>query len=304
MSNISIVSQSKVTERYAYGDSFGTIGRMIIDGKAIAYSIKDQIKKKTAELEKRLALGIIVVHETPAIRQFVRLKEEFGASVKIGVEVIRVQALDERSDKVLEILLHATRKYDGVILQLPLPPTVSLENILRIYPLTHDVDVIGHTAYQQYKEGNLPLLPPVVGAFDEILKRNGVRLLGKNVVIVGEGRLVGGPAVYWVNKQGGEVTVVNEETVNPREILQSADVVILGAGKPGLLQPDMVKDGVIILDAGTGEEAGVVKGDADPLCADKASLFTPTPGGIGPITVAKVFENLVILHDLKRGKGR
>ncbi len=95
------------------------------------------------------------------------------------------------------------------------------------------------------------------------------------------------------------MTTLNSSTGDLAEHTREADVLVLGAGSPGLITPDMVKDGVIILDAGTGESEGVLKGDADPACAAKARIFTPTPGGLGPVTVAKVFENLLTLVNLK-----
>jgi methylenetetrahydrofolate dehydrogenase (NADP+)/methenyltetrahydrofolate cyclohydrolase len=132
-----------------------------------------------------------------------------------------------------------------------------------------------------------------------VLHRHGYALAGRNVLVIGEGHLVGEPAAIWAAQLGANVTTVNASTVDMRDKLLTADVIISGAGVPGLVTPDMVKDGVILLDAGTSESEGVLKGDIDPLCADKAALYTPTPGGIGPITVAKVFENLVILAELK-----
>jgi methylenetetrahydrofolate dehydrogenase (NADP+) / methenyltetrahydrofolate cyclohydrolase len=277
---------------------------MIIDGRQIARDLKNKIKSATDNVDMHLSLGIIVTEETPAIRQFVTLKQNFGKSVRINVEVLTLKIYERDTQHLLELLLHATKTFDGIVLQLPISLHLSLENVLKIYPLTHDVDVLGYTAYQQFKEGNLPFLPPVVGAFEEILKRNNVKLAGKNVLVVGEGRLVGAPAVIWAKRFGATVTVATKETSDLVSLTQNADILMLGAGVPGLIQPHMVKEGVIILDAGTGEEGGVVKGDADPACAEKASLFTPTPGGIGPITVAKVFENLLILHDIVHPKSK
>lgn len=277
---------------------------MIIDGKLIAHDLKGKIKTVTDDVDLHLSLGIIVTEETPAIRQFVTLKQNFGKSVKVNVEVLSLKVYERDNQHLMELLLHSTKTFDGIVLQLPISLNLSLENVLKVYPLTHDVDVLGYTAYQQFKEGNLPFLPPVVGAFEEILKRNSIKLAGKKVLVVGEGRLVGAPAAIWAKRYGATVTVATKETSNLASLTQNADILILGAGAPGLIQPDMVKEGVIILDAGTGEEGGVVKGDADPACAEKASLFTPTPGGIGPITVAKVFENLLILHDIRHPKNK
>lgn len=278
---------------------------MLVDGTSIAASLKREISARIVARKAPLRLGVLVVHETPEIRTFVKLKERFGAEVGVTVKVLRLDTLKQTTEAVLSTLLHATHEHDGLIVQLPLPASCDLDAVVQLFPLTHDVDVIGSTAYQQFKEGALPFLPPVVGAFAEILKREGVSLTGSKVVVVGEGRLVGAPAALWAARHGAQVMVATRETPDLAALTRAADVVILGAGSPGLLTPDMVQEGVVILDAGTSESEGMLRGDADPACADRARLFTPTPGGIGPITVAKVFENLVALVALKerRVKG-
>lgn len=272
---------------------------MIIDGVAIARDLRNGLKIRVQKSDHHLKLGVLVVHETPEMRQFVELKRRFGAEIGVEVEVILLSAFEQKSEDLLRHVLHATRDFDGLVLQLPLPPQFHLDSVLSLFPLSHDVDVIGNTAFQQHKEGMLPFLPPVVSAIAEILHRQNITLAGRKVLVVGEGRLVGAPVRHWAQRVGGLVTVVSTLTGNISALAPGADVIILGAGSPGLLTPDMVKEGVIILDAGTSESEGVVKGDADPACAEKAIIFTPTPGGIGPVTVAKLFENLLTLVDLK-----
>ncbi|HCC05029.1 TPA: hypothetical protein DEP58_01835 [Patescibacteria group bacterium] len=271
---------------------------MIIDGKLIAHDIKTRLKDITSEQDPHLSLGIVVTHETPAIRQFAALKQSFGKSIGVVTEILKLGPFEQKNEHLLQLIMHSTRKFDGIVLQLPIAPTFMLDNILSIFPLTHDVDVLGNTAYQQFKEGNLPFLPPVVGAFAEILSRSKIKLVGKKVLVIGEGRLVGGPSAVWARRLGAIVTVANKETVNLETLTQQAEVIMLGAGSPGLLKPDMIQEGVIILDAGSGEVAGVVQGDADQACAEKSALFTPTPGGVGPVTVAKLFENIVALREI------
>jgi methylenetetrahydrofolate dehydrogenase (NADP+)/methenyltetrahydrofolate cyclohydrolase len=277
---------------------------MIIDGKLIAHELKTKLKERTYEIDPHLSLGIIVTEETPATKQFVTIKQAFGKNINVDTEVLKLGQLEQDNENLLELILHASRKYDGVILQLPIPPHFELSSVLNIYPFTQDVDVIGNAAYQQFKEGSLPFLPPVVGAFAEILHKSEVRLTGKNVLVVGEGRLVGAPSAVWAKRLGAYVTVATKETENLSELTKKSDVIILGAGVPNLLTPEMIKQDVIILDAGSGNVDGKVFGDASPECADKASVFTPTPGGVGPITVAKLFENLVALDDLKKSKHK
>lgn len=279
--------------------SFATLTLMIVDGTLIARELKRTLKERIQMHDHHFSLGVIVAHETREIRRFVELKQRFGRAIGVAVEVIHLGVMEQKTETLLHLLLHTTRDHDGLILQLPLPQTINFNSVLKLYPLSHDVDVLGDTAFQQFKEDKLPFLPPVVAAMEEILRRQGVRLAGRHVLVVGEGRLVGAPAAVWAQREDGIVQTANSTTENFADLARNADVIILGAGVPGLLTADMVKKGAIVLDAGTSDEGGVLKGDADPAVAEKATVFTSTPGGIGPVTVAKVFENLLTLYQLK-----
>ncbi|MBI4692044.1 MAG: hypothetical protein HY773_01195 [Candidatus Terrybacteria bacterium] len=133
-------------------------------------------------------------------------------------------------------------------------------------------------------------MPPLVGVIKIIFEKYNIKPAGKNIVVIGRGILVGKPIANWLINEGATVSVLNSKTSNPSGYTLMADVIISGAGKPGLIKLEMVKDGVIIIDAGS------LAGDVDPAVAEKASLFTPVPGGVGPITVAMVFKNLVELN--------
>lgn len=272
---------------------------MIIDGKIITEDIRRRLMTKTKQRGAQLSLGVISLEPTPETRKFLRIKERFASSISVEMTHIELPKATTGTEQVLHEVLHAAKKYDGLVLQLPLPGRIDLDQVLSLFPLPLDVDVLGVMAYRQFKEGMLPFLPPVIGAFAEVLNLHDVVLAGKQVVIVGEGRLVGAPAAVWARRLGAFVTVVTHKSEDVDVLMRTADVIILGAGSPRMLTPSMVKDGVVILDAGTSEVGGVLYGDADPAVADKASLFTPTPGGIGPITVAKLFENLIMLDALK-----
>ncbi len=275
---------------------------MLIDGKQIAYDLRGQLTARVKAIPNKPKLGIIVVQETPQIRTFVTLKQRFGADIGVQVDVVRMPNMKEGNEELLRLILRTTRDYDALIVQLPLPSTYDLEQVMQLYPLSHDVDVIGTMAYTQFEEDILPFKPPVVAAFAEILKRHRLSLAGKKVLVVGKGKLVGAPSVIWATRLGAYVQVADSSTPNLLDFSREADVIILGAGSPHMLTPDMVREGVVVFDAGTSEQGGILVGDADPAVADKAALFTPTPGGIGPITVAKVFENLLTLYELKNPK--
>lgn len=277
---------------------------MIIDGKQIQYELKNMLSEQVRAHGKRITLAVIITHETLAIRKFVELKQRFGHDIGVAVEPIVLGTMDMKTEKLLQLLLHTTRTADGIVLQLPLYPKLELAPILKLFPLSHDVDVLGETGFQQFKERTLPFKPPVVAAFEEVLARTHVMLSGKKVLVVGEGHLVGEPAAIWAEHLGARVTTVNAATPDIGVHSADADVIISGAGSPGLIQPNMIKDGVVLLDAGTSEVEGVLAGDIDPACAEKALIYTPTPGGIGPITIAKLFENLMTLVRLKAHQAR
>lgn len=282
---------------------FVTLGDMVIDGISITEDLKHRLQHQTKARAERLRVGVIVVERTPQADQFLAAKQRFAKSINVDLDVLTLPTLSQTTEYLLQLILRAPMQYNGLILQLPVPERYDLDQILRLFPLPLDIDVLGITAYEQFQEGTLPFMPPVVAACAEILHRNQYVLAGRTVVIVGEGRLVGAPAAVWARRMGALVSVANRRTEDLASLTRTADIIILGAGVPGLLTPDMVQQGVVVLDAGTSESAGVVKGDADPAVAEKAALFTPTPGGIGPITVAKVFENLLALDHLKHARN-
>lgn len=234
---------------------------MIIDGKKIAQQI-------VAELGESLVgrtLGVVMNTGDAATESFVKIKEK--TAERLGVVLQRFDAT-----QILEALL-----CDGVVVQLPIE---NADALLAQVPPEKDVD-------------HFPMAP-VAATVLEILKRSDVSLSGKRAVVVGEGRLVGKPTAAMLKERGAEVHIVSLEQ-GSLDMLKDADIVVSGAGSPGLIKPEMLKQGVVLIDAGTSESAGKLVGDCGPRCADVASVFTPVPGGVGPIAVAMLFKNLAIL---------
>jgi len=259
---------------------------MIVDGKALAGDIKKDLKNKLAG--RSLRLDVILVGDNLASLKYVERKKKFGE--EIGVEVIVHDLMGDMAQADLEeeiIKLVNEERVNGIIVQLPLPVQIDAQKILNLIPAEKDVDAFGSEA---------KVLPPTVGAIKEILERNNVELENKKIVVVGQGQLVGRPVAVWLTQEGREVELVDINTKNPDAILRGADVIISGVGKPGLITPDKIKEGVVLIDAGTAESGGQLVGDADPACASKCLLFTPVPGGVGPLTVAMLFKNLLELN--------
>jgi len=205
-----------------------------------------------------------------------------------------------RIGRVFKVLGGSKKKYarigDLVVLSIQSAEPrkqVKKKDVLHAVSAEKDVDVISHEGMVVFESGESNILPPVVGAIDEILTLNNISVAGKKVVVLGNGRLVGLPAAMWFERNNADVSVLTRESTDSLLQIKNADILVLGAGSPHFVKPDMIQKGVVILDAGTSEEAGRLAGDADPACAEKASVFTPVPGGIGPLTVAVLFRNVL-----------
>jgi methylenetetrahydrofolate dehydrogenase (NADP+)/methenyltetrahydrofolate cyclohydrolase len=267
---------------------------MIVDGKAIAESLYADLAPKFSSLACTVRLGIVVVGAHPVIESFVRIKMQ--AAERLGIEMVRVNVSD-KSDmgKVLQAVERLVRDTDAVIEQLPLPRGIGTDEVLAAVPMEKDVDALNPAI----SEGEHLVHAPVALAVVEILKRTNVEIAGKRAVVVGAGRLVGAPTAWLLKKLGANVSVFSLEE-GSIEDLREADIVVLGAGKPGFIKQEHLKEGVALIDAGTSEQGGKVVGDADPACAKLASVFTPVPGGVGPVAVAMIFRNL---FDLLQKRG-
>ena len=258
---------------------------MIIDGRKIAEEVVEVLLKERDSLPHMIRLGVVMSEGDAATESFVRIKERVAG--RLQVEVVReILPEDATMNDAIAAVNKMVQETQGVIVQLPLPDAIDTNTVLRALPSSHDVDAVG--------PGRQVVLPPVAEAISEIFARENISAQNKKAVVVGAGRLVGAPAARLLRDMGAEVTVVTQTEGSLSE-LKDADIVVLGAGKSGMVKPSMLKEGVVLIDAGTSEQGGRVMGDADPACAEVASIFTPVPGGVGPIAVAMIFKNLLTL---------
>ena len=229
---------------------------MIVDGKAIAEDIYAGLAPRFAALNKPVRLGIVVVGENPVIASFVKIKER--SALRLGIEMTRKDLPESASESEIISAIHAlNEKADAVIVQLPLPRGISINNALSAVPNEKDVDALN------------PDIPE-------------------------EKRLVHAPVALAANVS---VFSLEEGTIDD---LKDADIIVSGAGNPGFIKPEHIKKGVAFIDGGTSELKKKIAGDADPTCAEKASVFTPVPGGVGPVAVAMIFRNLLALLGHRR----
>lgn len=256
---------------------------MIFDGRALAVAWQSRLKQVLAG--RKSALAVVLVGEDPASQSFVKIKQKFGEA--IGVEVA-VQEYDEviTTKELIEIIekLNNNSHFAGIVVQLPLPRQIDTDQVIAAINPAKDVDALGLES---------SFTSPTALALAEILKIAGMDPAGRRALVIGQGRLVGRPAAVYLAQAGAAVVLANQNTVDLEAKCLTADIVVTGAGRAGLVTPDMIKSGAVLIDFGTSRgKDGKLAGDIDPAAADRASLFTPTPGGTGPVTVAMLFANL------------
>lgn len=266
---------------------------MIVDGRMLAKEVLSRVAARAKELSHIPRVLGIVANATPATQSYLRIKEKRAEDAGCVFEVQRFS--EDTNADALRAAIAATNA-DAIIVQLPLPSGISAKEVCDAIPVVKDADVLSAAARAKFACGDTgALLPPVVAAMREIFIQHTVAVKGKRAVVIGSGWLVGSPCALWLTQQGARVSVITSESGDMREALRGADIVVSGAGVPGLIRPEYLSPGVVLIDAATSESNGVIAGDADPLCAEKCAIFTPVPGGVGPLAVACLFENAVLL---------
>ncbi|MBU3968920.1 bifunctional 5,10-methylenetetrahydrofolate dehydrogenase/5,10-methenyltetrahydrofolate cyclohydrolase [Patescibacteria group bacterium] len=269
---------------------------MLVDGKKIADEIKKSLKEKVSKLGKKPNIIFVYVGENSVINKFVGLKQKFAD--EIGIKSFVKKFSNEISEKDLKKEIEkiiSDENTGGIVIQLPLPLHINPETVLNLIPKEKDPDVLGKEAFVFFEKGESKILPPVIGVIKEIFDRYQIDFKNKKIVIIGKGKLVGLPASIWFSNQGIKHTAL-EKGDDILKYTKNADIIISGAGSPNLIKKQMIKNDVILIDAGTSELDGQIIGDINGGCLEKAFLFSSVPGGVGPITISKLFENFFILN--------
>lgn len=272
---------------------------MLVNGKAIRNIIKEELRLRleASLMVSRVSIADIVIGQSQIVDTFVAKKRKFAEDIGINFSVFNFAADITLSELSLEIE-KIVAAHDGVIIQLPLPAHLPTLEILNKIPRQKDIDCLSEEAHQYSLARPEAPLPPVAGSLREIINFYQVSLIDKKIVVLGNGTLVGKPVITWLASQNLNVEIFDKEHPIDLDIIHRADLIISGVGQAGLITPDMVKEGVIIIDAGTSSEGGTVSGDARPEVSQKSALFTSVPGGVGPITIACLYKNLLDLNKI------
>ena len=268
---------------------------MIIDGRMLAGETLARTKARARALGRVPRILVVVADETPATRSYLAIKKARAAEAGCLLDELRFDAHTATTEELRTAVLAA--EADVVVVQLPLRDRLDARIVCDAIPLSKDADVLSTVARMKFEAAEYDaLIPPVASAVMKILAAGGVDPEGKKAVVIGTGWLVGKPCATALSHAGADVSHLTLEAGNIAG-LKEADIVVSGAGSPHLITPGMLKDGVVLIDAGTSESNGMIAGDADPACADRCALFTPVPGGVGPLAVACLFENAVTLAE-------
>jgi methylenetetrahydrofolate dehydrogenase (NADP+)/methenyltetrahydrofolate cyclohydrolase len=269
----------------------------LIDGKAVAQSIKDEIKteveKITAGGGRAPALAVVLVGKDPASQIYVKNKRKACHAVGItSVEHLLDESTGEKTLLDVITILNNDDDIDGILVQLPLPGQIREPEVLEHVNPLKDVDGF-HPVNVGRLVANSPGLRPCTPAgILELLKRSGQDLVGKKVVVLGRSNIVGKPTAALLLHESCTVTICHSKTRHLADITRSADILIAAIGKPEFVTADMVKPSAVVIDVGVNRTPKGVVGDVDFEGVKKvAGYISPVPGGVGPMTIAMLMYN-------------
>lgn len=279
---------------------------MIIDGRALAQDLNLHTQARINKLATRPLLVDVVVGNDPASLLYVGIKERTAKKYGLAFEAVTLPE-ESSTEEVIDVINEISSRPElcGLIVQVPLPKHLDQEKILNSIPVNVDVDLLNQESSEKFYS-NLSvvdsdvLIPPTAAAILYIIDSLPEDWSSKQFLVVGRGELVGKPVAFLLKQRGYKVEVAHTQTPNTEELLQTSDVIVSGVGKPNFITGDKIKNDVIIIDAGTSEANGTIQGDVDfASCELKAKFITPVPGGVGPLTVAKLLENVLKVAENK-----
>jgi len=258
----------------------------LLNGSELAGYIKERQAHEVRSLRQSLhvqpKLAITVTVDHPAIDVYMRMKQRYGDDIGVLVDIHRIKQAEVAA---LVARLNDDPDVHGIIIQLPLADPSQTQALCDLVDPKKDVDGLGMGAVM---DAATPM------AILWLLAGYNVDMSGKKIVLVGRGKLVGAPLERMLKASGYDVESVDVNTPNIPEIVKTADIIVTATGTPRLITGDMVKRGAVVVDAGTASEQGKIVGDVSPELYERDDItITPTKGGVGPLTICALFENLI-----------
>ena len=272
---------------------------MIIDGKKIAETLRQKLKKEIIEIKSSFksvpGLTVILIGEDPASKIYVRNKEKFSKEIGINSEVIKYPENIEEKEVLSKIIeLNKNRKVSGILVQLPLPKHINNQKVIETILPEKDVDGFHPINVGNLSSGYDSKIPCTPLGCLILLKEVEKNLSGKHAVVIGRSNLNGKPMAQLLLKENCTVTITHSKTKDLKSQCNKADIIIAAVGKPKFVKGDWVKKNAIVIDVGINKTSDGIVGDIDFNEVSKvARAITPVPGGVGPMTIACLLRNTV-----------
>lgn len=279
----------------------------ILDGKKVSETIFEKIKNEVSTLKIKPKLAVILVGDNPASQIYVKIKQK--RATELGFESMDLKYPENiRERELLSVIdtLNKDKSVNAILVQLPLPKEISTENIINAINPEKDVDGFHPQNVGKLASNQKPYAVACTArGILELLNFYNINVEGKNITVIGRSNIVGTPTARLLQNKNATVTVCHSKTKDIKKHTIDADIIICAIGKPKFLKPDMVKDGVIIVDVGinrldNGKVGYTICGDTDfENLSNKASYITPVPNGVGPMTIAELMQNTLDLYKIQ-----
>jgi methylenetetrahydrofolate dehydrogenase (NADP+)/methenyltetrahydrofolate cyclohydrolase len=265
----------------------------ILDGKILAQKTKERVACEAKELSSKPGLAVILVGDNPASRVYVTSKRKDCEECGFYSEEYTLPT-DAQPQQLLELIdvLNGRSEIDGILVQLPLPPQFDERAVLMAIDPAKDVDCFHPVNVGRLMTGDTCFLPCTPAGVMALLEEGGIDPAGKHCVVLGRSNIVGKPQAILLLQKDATVTICHSKTPDLAQECRRADILVSAVGRTGLVTPDMVRDGAVVVDVAMNrDENGKLCGDCCREVYEKSSAYTPVPGGVGPMTRAMLMEN-------------
>ena len=282
----------------------------LIDGKALAAKMQAELKVKVDKLKEAdnvPGLAVILVGEDPASQIYVRNKARQATAIGLNSSVVRLpETVSEQELLDLIEQYNQSEQWHGILVQLPLPEHISEEKVLLAIDPEKDVDGFHPMNMGLLWSGNPLMIPSTPAGIMEMFREYNVELSGKRAVVIGRSNIVGKPMAQLLMTADATVTIAHSKTENLRELTKEADILVVAIGRDRMIKAEDVKEGAVVIDVGMNrDEDGKLHGDVDfDEVKDVASLITPVPGGVGPMTITMLMEQTVRAASRKMNENK
>ncbi len=272
---------------------------MILDGRELSKGIKENIKKRVEELDKKPRIDFLYFENDKSSEVYFTRAKKQAESVGMTASLHNLQENTTEADFLTLIeYLNKEKETSGIIVQMPLPKHISKKKVYETISPEKDVDAISHINLGRIFMGETVLSPCTAKSSIALIEKSGVQIEGANAVVVGRSEIVGKPLAHLLLQRSATVTIAHSKTKNLKEICRNADILCVSIGKAEFITGEYIKENAVVIDIGINVlEDGSLKGDVNFEEASKiASAITPVPNGVGSVTVAMLLDNLLYLH--------